>query len=274
MTKSIQSQVAFSGGEWSPLMDMRVDHPKYKDACRQLQNMIALKQGGARRRPGLIQIGVSKYTDSVGHSYGVRLMKFQFSTTTKFVLEFGHHYVRFYSNFQQVSVATAPTWVSQLYAAGSYVIDPSNGLMYYLYSTVSYVSNIPPHSLPAAWVQQTILEQPTPYSGDAGSGSVFDTEIYDITLCQINDVTYLVHPNYPPYKLTRYSDTNWVMEQVQFITPALLDQNTTNTTIQPTQVSGNGVLFYASAPAWQPVTAYDESNTVLAGGVIYHCNTP
>ena len=83
MTKSIENQLSWSAGEWSPLLDARVDNPKYRHACRQLQNMIVMKQGGATRRPGTRYVGTAKYASNFSiQNNATRLMKFQFSPTT------------------------------------------------------------------------------------------------------------------------------------------------------------------------------------------------
>jgi hypothetical protein len=88
--------VSFNAGELSPLLDARVDLDKYSNGCRQLQNAIIETYGAARRRPGLQFVAEAKYPTNPGDS--VRLIEFQFSTTTTFVLELGNAYMRFFSN--------------------------------------------------------------------------------------------------------------------------------------------------------------------------------
>lgn len=272
MTKSIENQLAYNGGEWSPLMDSRVDHPKYRQACRQLHNMVALKQGGATRRPGTKYVGTAKYASSFTvQNNEVRLMKFQYSPTTSFILEFGNHYIRFYSNRQQVTINSAATWVSgSNYVLGNYVTDPSNSLIYYCIASVSG-GTTQPHSDSTHWTQQTIYEVPSPYSGVGNiSGGSWASEIWQVVPCQVNDVVYLVHPSYPPYKLTRIADTNWTMTQVAFMTPALLDQNATDTTITASATKGS-VTLTATAPAWATAKYYTIGNSIDNGPNIYVC---
>lgn len=207
--------MSYTGGEWSPLMDARVDHPKYRSSCRQLKNMVVVKQGAITRRAGTRRIATAK--DS---TKAVRLIPFKFSPTTAFVLEFGHQYVRFYSNQQQVQVSGSP------------------------------------------------YELASPYSGVGSPSST--AEIWQITPCQINDVVYLSHPGYPPYKLTRIGDTNWTLAAVEFLTPPVLDQNYTNTLIAASAVNGN-ITLTASAPAWSTAIYYQQGNSVSQGGVLYEC---
>lgn len=272
MAKGLHNQVTFAGGEWSPKLDARVDQQKYGSAMRQQLNMISFKTGGLTRRPGSQKIGQAKLANTTGHNYSVRNIPFTFSPDTTFMLEFGNHYIRFYSNGQQVMVNSAPTWVSgKYYYPGNYVTDPTNALIYLRLNEGS--GSVQPHLDSIDYLQTQLLEIPnTPYGADAGSsGSIWDTDIWKIAKCQINDVVYLVHPIYQPYKLTRVADTDWTFGVVDYNVPALLDQNATDTVITPSAVQGIGITLTASAPAWITSHYYDLSNTVEVSGVIYQC---
>jgi hypothetical protein len=86
--------VSFTGGEWSPLLDARVDQDKYDSACRELTNVKLLPYGGAERRAGTQYIAATKNSateDSI-------LIGYQFSLTTSFIIEIGGGYMRFFSN--------------------------------------------------------------------------------------------------------------------------------------------------------------------------------
>jgi hypothetical protein len=96
-----KSQVSFNAGELSPLLDARIDLDKSNNGCRQLQNAIIETYGAARRRPGLQFIAEAKYANKK-----CRLLDFQFSTTTTFVIEIGNLYIRFYSNGAQIRVGS------------------------------------------------------------------------------------------------------------------------------------------------------------------------
>lgn len=275
MAASLHSQLAFSGGEFSPQLAARADHPKFQAACRQLQNMIAMRQGGATRRPGFIFKAKAKYQDTDVYEYATRLIKFQFSPTTSFILEFGHEYVRFYANKQQVIITNAPGWINGTnYAKGAFVKDPGDAnATYYCIANIA-PSVTQPHSDPAHWVKQDIYEVPSPYSARQFKGpSVYEIDVWKIAFCQINDVVYLAHPNYPPYKLTRNGDTDWVMQQVDFLTPAMLDENATGVFIGV--IGGGGttgaVTLSANAPEWAAATTYEIGQSVNPGGAVYTC---
>lgn len=271
MVKSLHQQIGFSAGELSPKIDARVDSPKYAAGLRQCLNMIPYKMGPLTRAPGTQYIANTKKVNTPGHNYAVRTLPFTFSPTTSFVLEFGDHYIRFYSNGQQVMVNSAPTWVSgQYYYPGNYVTDPTDNKIYLRLTSGS--GSVQPHLDTIDYVQQTILEIPnTPYGADALTGSIYTTDIYKLAFTQINDVIYLVSPDYRPYSLTRISDTDWSFGAVVYKTPALLDQNATDTIITPSAVQGLGVTLTASAPAWVSGNFYNLDNSVEVSGVIYNC---
>jgi hypothetical protein len=52
-----------------------------------------------------------------------------------------------------------------------------------------------------------------------------EADLFDLQFAQINDVTYIAHPDYPVQKLARVADDNWTLTEVSFLTPALLDEN-------------------------------------------------
>ena len=56
----------------------------------------------------------------------------------------------------------------------------------------------------------------TPYAG---------RDLDKLSLRQINNIAYLVHPNYPVYKLTRFADANWTLAEVSFSHPPMLPEN-------------------------------------------------
>lgn len=272
MPKSIDSIVSFSAGEVSPKLDARVDQPKYKQAMRQCRNGIPYKTGGWTRRPGLEFIAPVKDTHvNPMDDASVVVLAFQFSPDTTFILEVGNFYIRFFSNGQQVIVNSAPLWVSgSTYVEGDFAEDPVNLQIYYCVSSITGGTQRP--GISSSWRLQATYEVPTPYNAVTVPGQdPWDADIWQLTICQINDVIYFVHPAYPPYSLTRFGDTDWVMQQVNFLSPALLDQNATNTTIAAGATTGNGVPLVATAPAWQTAFYYSIGNSVLQGSDLYNC---
>jgi hypothetical protein len=74
-----------------------------------------------------------------------------------------------------------------------------------------------------------------------------EDQLFEVQFKQINDVMYLVHPEWPPTKIARVTDTSWTTGFVSFNYPPLLDENTTDTTITPSGTAGAITLTASSA---------------------------
>src|SRR5262245_22233015 len=84
---------ALNAGELSPLVDGRTDLSKYFSGAKRLENVLLTVQGPAVRRGG------SRFVHAVKTAANrTWLIKFEFSATQCFYLEFGDLYVRFYTN--------------------------------------------------------------------------------------------------------------------------------------------------------------------------------
>ncbi len=88
--------VSFTTGEITPRLSAKIDFAKYLSGCEKLENFIIYPHGGVTRRPGLRFVAEAK--DSTKK---IRLVKFEFSVTDAYILEFGDLYVRFYRNQAQ-----------------------------------------------------------------------------------------------------------------------------------------------------------------------------
>jgi hypothetical protein len=110
-----------NAGEFSPLMAGRTDIKYYEHACRKIRNFIISPQGPARRRPGTRYVAEVK--DSAARTW---LWRFEFNIEQAYVLEFGHLYVRFFSNHGVVGapyeVATPYTTANLTNADGTFAL--------------------------------------------------------------------------------------------------------------------------------------------------------
>lgn len=95
--KATPIQTNFTGGEMSPKLHGRVDISKYNNCARILRNVIPLIFGGAESRDGLLYVKSTK--DSTKKA---RLIPFVFNVSQSYVLEFGHLYMRVFTNNGQV----------------------------------------------------------------------------------------------------------------------------------------------------------------------------
>lgn len=110
MTRLLLSQTDFSTGELSPLVRGRSESDKYKSAVKTATNCYVAVQGPIVRRSGSRYIAKTK-TDG----NAVRLIRFKFSQSDAFVLEFGDQYIRFYTLSAQVQSGGAPYEISSPY---------------------------------------------------------------------------------------------------------------------------------------------------------------
>ena len=101
---------ALNAGELSPYMDARSDVAKYNSGCRRLENMVVLPYGGVYRRAGTEYLGEAKYANK-----RCRLLPFNFSVTTRFVLELGDQYLRIWGNNSPVLSGGIPLELASPY---------------------------------------------------------------------------------------------------------------------------------------------------------------
>jgi hypothetical protein len=204
----------FTAGELSPNMLGRTDVDRYYNGCLTLENFIVLPTGGVVRRPGTRF--VSEVKDS---SKQTRLIPFIFSNEQSYILEFGDHYMRVSvdgGHIIHTTSTTGPWAVSTAYKAYDYVNN--GGLVYRcILNHTSATDNEPGvgANWETYWVQDDILEIYSPYASE-------DLDL--IKYAQSADVLFMVHPDYPPQKLSRLSNTSWKIENFEFKNGPFLDE--------------------------------------------------
>jgi hypothetical protein len=205
------SQRTFAGGEVAPELYGRNDLKKYDSYLRKCRNFIVTPQGAVVNRPGTKFVAETKA--SAAHKS--RLVTFNYGGNQNFVMEFGHQYIRFYQNGNQVmnGAVVIPAWNSSTaYAIGAQV--SYNGRNWQAsYST----TNTPPpgvdHGEGAGfdWIDIGLaygpIEVTTPY---------VEADLFLLKYAQSGDIVTIVHPNYAPAELRRLSNTNWTLANVPF----------------------------------------------------------
>ncbi len=243
----------FNAGELSPYLDARSDIEKYASGCRLLENFVIMPYGGVYRRPGTEYLGEAKYANK-----RCRLVPFNYSVGTRFVLELGDRYIRFWSNGQQVEHTASDEWVTgTVYVAGDWVLQ---GDTTYFCLEPHTADDFDGDLETGKWEARTIVEVASPYE---------EAELREIQYLQINDVMYLAHPAHPPQKLSRLGDSNWTLEEAAWDWPAVLDENITGVTLTPSATSGPGITLTAGAPAWDDATVYHKGDFVTSDGLLY-----
>ena len=230
-------QTALNGGELSPDLFGRTDLEKYRKSCSTLRNFFASYRGGAASRAGTKFVGVCAQGNQ-GNANNVpppRTIQFQFSATQGYVIEAGQNYFRFITdgayiteapmNITNISalgvVSAANSYANghEVYLSGiqgminlnnrSYILANVTGSTFTLVSTVTgqpiNVSGYPAYI--SGGTAARIYAIPTPYAA---------SDIALLKFVQSADVMSITHPSYPPYDLTRISNTNWTLTKTAF----------------------------------------------------------
>lgn len=233
--KSSPIQTAFNGGELSPYIAGRVDVSKYANGCERMVNFLPLVQGPAITRPGTWF--VQEVKDSADRTW---LLRFEFSVEDSYQLEFGDGYIRFYFDHAQVQVSSVTAWSN----ATAYEIgDLASRLGVNYYCIAAHTNQQPPNATYWYPLTGTIYEIPSPYTAAELTNS---DGTLAIRYVQTGDVIYLVHPDHPPYKLSRFGSTRWTLDGVDFSPPPFASENTTATTVYSSATTGT-VTLQASA---------------------------
>lgn len=99
-------QNALISGELSPRALGRTDLARFKNGAAQILNYALMPTGGAEKVPGTKWVASTKDSTQVA-----RLVRFRFSTTQEYVLEFGDEYFRIYRDEGQVTSGASPVEV-------------------------------------------------------------------------------------------------------------------------------------------------------------------
>lgn len=136
---------AFNAGELSPLMEGRIDFDKYQTGCYKLLNFVPTVQGPVRRRQGTRFVAETKNS-----SQRAWLARFEFNVTQSFILEFGHLYIRFYTNHGPVLSGGVPYEIASPYTAADLITAEGTFALSMVQSAdVIYIAhrNYPPKKL-------------------------------------------------------------------------------------------------------------------------------
>lgn len=227
-------QPSFSGGEVSPAIYARVDIERYKSSLRTCRNFLIHPHGGASNRPGTRFVAETKYATTSSAT----LQEFIFSNEQKYVLEFGDEYVRFYNGGDQVEVTSTDyaSWSNATnYVVGDYVTYGSSTTYYAIQDSL----NQNPTTQTAYWTAQSIYEVPTPYTESNLASMRFETSA---------DVIWITHPDFKPRTLTRYGNTDWLIEEYDPEDGPFMVENIDDThTMAASATTGNCSLVSSQA---------------------------
>lgn len=220
-------QTSFNAGELSPYWAGRVDMAKYGNGCYRMRNFVPIPQGPAVRRPGTRFVAPAK-----NGNHRSWFGRFVFSEEESYVLEFGDHYIRFYTNNGQLLLGSTPTAWS---AATNYVqgdLVSSGGVNYY--AIQASLNQAPPNGTYWLTLTGNVYEIWSPYAiGDLTNPS---DGTFRLSMDQTGDVIFIACPGYFPKKLSRFGPTRWT----------ITDANITNGPFEDVDPD-NPVSVYASS---------------------------
>lgn len=237
---------AFNEGQMSRTLDGRVDFDRYPRGCKLLQNFIGLIQGPALRRGGSYFVAEQK--NSSNRVWGVR---FEFSESQAFVIEFGDGYCRFLTTNNLFGVNShfyqPPTGASAWSALTNYVVGDlvtQAGVTYYC--ILAHINQVPPNATYWYPLPAGIYEIPSPYSlADLTNDDGTCALKYE----QSGDVVYIANQagDYPVYKLTRFGDARWVFVKYDPATGPFEAENESTVTLQTSGTAGAITITASSA---------------------------
>ncbi len=236
-----QIKNSFNAGELSEYMAGRTDINKYHNGCSKLINATVLPHGGVVKRSGTEYIAKSPNK--------CKLFPFEFSVDDALILEFSNLLIRFYKDGDRVyedsqsidSITNASPPVVKTDAAHNYVtgewvfIDDTttttalNGKIFQITKVDTdefSLQDTEGDNIAAAGVEASdsdgtvkrVYQIVSPYTS---------AQAFDIHVTQSADVMYIAHPDIPPKKLSRTSDTSWTIASVDFTGGPFLEENTT-----------------------------------------------
>jgi len=103
-------QTNFTAGQLSPRLHGRVDINKYNNGLKTQKNAYSLPHGGVVRRSGFHYVAGVKT-----NSAKVRLVRFEFSISQAYIIEFGNTYIRFYMDNGQITSGGSPVEIATPY---------------------------------------------------------------------------------------------------------------------------------------------------------------
>lgn len=246
MAKASPIQDNFNGGEFSPLYQGRVSQDRYKTGVALLKNYVPTIQGPITRRPGSYYVAATK--DS---SKKTRLVRFEFSTTQAYIIEFGDLYCRFYKDNGQILEASkvitgasqaspcVVTSVAHGFSNGDEVFITGIVGMTQLNGRNFKVAGVAANTFQLQYLDGTSVDS-TGFTAYASAGTVArvytvtttyaEADLFNLNFVQSADTLYIVNSGYAPRTLTRTAHTSWTLAVATFIDGPYMPANTTTTT--------------------------------------------
>ena len=260
-------QTNFTAGEFSPLLEGRVDLTRYNNGVISLENFLILPYGGITRRAGTKYACTAKVANKK-----VRLIPFQFSTTDTFIIEMGESYFRFYKNeavvVEAAKVITAATQANPVvvtsnshgYSNGDEVVISGVVGMTELNGKRFRLANVATNTFELQDQDLVDIDGTgfTAYTSGGTAEKIFElvhtyleSELFELQFAQTADLLYIVHADHEPATLSRITDTSWTLADIVFEGGPFQGDNLDDThTVNPGATTGSGINVTASTDTW------------------------
>lgn len=252
--RSTSIKSGFNTGEVSGLMYGRIsDFDRMKSAVATSLNGIPLIEGGWARRPG------TGYCDETRFALKkARIVRFKYSTSTSYAIEFGDQYVRFKKNRAPVHdleltitgitngfpavvtyTGTDPSDDDDIDIVGVTGMDVINGRRFRIQNVNAGANTFELHEVDSAGgvtpvnavdfgtyasggLAKRVYTLATPY---------LEADLFSLKFSRFADKLYVFHSDYPEATLNRFADNNWTHTPLTFVDGPYLPVNKTTTTL-------------------------------------------
>ena len=277
MAKASPMIRSFSAGEFSALLDGRVDIDRYASSTRKMMNYVAAPQGPAIARSGTM------YVNSVhDHAYRSVLVPFVFSSDQATVLEFSTGRIRFFSEDGGLQVYTA--------VEADIVSSPGSPLTVdtadlnadegdeVVLSGVDAHFNMNNETVGITDVTGDVYTLNVTHPVGLAMGPITVARVYHVECdyseaerralraVQSVDVMYLLTGKSQPRKLSRYGVYDWRLEDVKFVDGPYMPVNETETKLTPS-ATGNAVPVMTANTDGGATAAGSSKRGVVTGSV-------
>lgn len=280
MPKGTDFQGNFTSGEITPLLEGRPDINRFNQGVLEARNFAVRPQGGLFRRQGTEFVGT--LADSVN---GGRLIKFEFSDTQAYILEFTNTQMRIWKDGLLVVGSAVGTAITGITQASPCVVTTSaaHGLSVgerIRLQNISGMTELNDRELEVGAVTATTITlvhpnqeviNSTNYTAYTSGGTVHEeitlttpwsnTELDQIQWAQSANELYICHPDYAPRIITRTSDTAWTITTLDNKDGPYGDPNEDESISLELKIKAGGRVVAFSATNADPAVITIDTNT-------------
>tara|TARA_Y100000310_G_scaffold321795_2_gene379944 strand:- start:2553 stop:5069 length:2517 start_codon:yes stop_codon:yes gene_type:complete len=272
--KSSTIQNNFNGGEISPLLFGRPDVERYGTGLGTCENFVPLIQGPLERRPGSHFIVSTKS----GATEASRLIRFEFSASQAYALEFGDQYVRFVKDRAQVVSGTPVEVVTPYLEADLFQIKTAQSADVMYIAHTSYAPRTLSRTSDTSWAMAVYAFQDGPFLNTNSTDTTFTlggtTGSVSVTASSITGVNSGAgFQSTDVGRLIRFKDpaSNWTWLKITAHTSTTI----VTATIEGADASAGTATtewrmgVWSDTTGWPATVTFHQDRLIWGGGVEY-----